>query len=333
MQGSQGGVVVLLSCVETSWTLWRCPTMTPPRHQALSPDQLHSSNAYRGYPSDRFDLGEGIEIERFGKWRAGEVSLPAATHHRISMHVQEDGNRAPSRWNIEGRRFSADREKAMVAVVPAGSPMSATWDDTASGTLNFLVTQDALTTILDQSETLSSGTELFPGLHGLDPVLLDSAVRLVAELEHQQLGDRLMRDSLKLQMMVHILRHYSNRAPAPVVARFRRARLLHASAVAVALEYMRDNLDQRIGLDDLASVAGVSRFHFARLFRQALGSTPMQELTRLRVDRAKQLIERDGAWKSLAAIASECGFADQSHLGRQFKSRLGATPGAFLRSL
>ncbi len=307
--------------------------MTRAHRQPLTPDQLYASNAYRSYPSERFGLGGGVEIERFGQWAPGEVFLSPATHHRISMHVQEDGNKAATSWDIEGRQFRGELQRGMIAVVPAGRSLSASWEDTAHGTLNLLVTQEALAEVLEASGLPSAGIELVPGLHGLDPLLLDAAFRMMAELRQQRLGDRLMRDSLKLQMLVHILRRYSSHSSGPTVAPSRGARSPHDLAIRNALDYMRANLDRRLGLDDLAAVAGISRFHFARLFRQAVGRTPMQELMRLRVERARQIIEHDGAWKPMAAIAAECGFADQSHLGRHFKRRLGVTPGGFLRSL
>ena len=76
-------------------------------------------------------------------------------------------------------------------------------------------------------------------------------------------------------------------------------------------------------------MAGLSPFHFARQFKEATGHPPHDYLVRLRVDRARELILRHGRDWTMATVAAESGFADQSHLARHFKRVLGVTPGVF----
>ncbi|MEN9675578.1 MAG: hypothetical protein RIS76_1474, partial [Verrucomicrobiota bacterium] len=65
-------------------------------------------------------------------------------------------------------------------------------------------------------------------------------------------------------------------------------------------------------------------------FKVATGHPPHEYLVRLRVDRAQDLLRRHGGKWTMAAIAQESGFSDQSHLSRHFKRVLGVTPGEFL---
>ncbi|MEM7587055.1 MAG: AraC family transcriptional regulator [Acidobacteriota bacterium] len=301
--------------------------------QRVNPTSSGPHEGYRGNPASRFDLGNGVELERFGRWEPGSVSLPPAGFHRLSTHVQENGNKARSHWDIAGQRFSVDLEPAMIVVVPADSAIAASWDEPAQGTLNFLFSHDALVTVLDELEMPSAGLELLSGTQGLDPSFLVWSQGLMRELRDERLGNRLMRDALVQQMLVHILRHYTNRSDANAADQVGRRDRLVPAAVSAALEYLHAHLGEPIELGVLASHANVSRFHFSRLFKQTIGRTPGQELTRLRVERAKELIHRDGRWKPLAVIAGECGFADQSHLGRSFKRLVGVTPGEFRRSI
>lgn len=81
-------------------------------------------------------------------------------------------------------------------------------------------------------------------------------------------------------------------------------------------------------LDDLAGIAGMSRFHLLRAFRREAGLTPHAYLIDARVRRARALLRRGGG---LADVAAQCGFADQAHFTRAFKARMGVTPGAFRR--
>ena len=80
-----------------------------------------------------------------------------------------------------------------------------------------------------------------------------------------------------------------------------------------------------LSLDELASVAGCSRFHFSRLFKATTGSSPMEHVLRWRIGRVREALMKDEEG-SLAAIAIECGFADQAHMGRHFKRIVGTTP-------
>jgi len=97
---------------------------------------------------------------------------------------------------------------------------------------------------------------------------------------------------------------------------------------------VRDRLRQefRDGLrfSDLAAEAGVHPVHLARFFRLLEGQTPGEYVQRLRVQAACGLLRDPEA--TLAGIAAECGFADQSHFTRTFKRLAGATPGAFRKT-
>jgi AraC-like DNA-binding protein len=96
------------------------------------------------------------------------------------------------------------------------------------------------------------------------------------------------------------------------------------------LEFMRAHAEQRLTLEQLAAVAGLSPFHFLRRFQAACHATPQQMLMALRLLRAKTLLA-GGMAPALAAAAS--GLADQAHLTRTFARRYGVTPGLYQRQL
>lgn len=109
------------------------------------------------------------------------------------------------------------------------------------------------------------------------------------------------------------------RTPAPESIRPR--------AVRRAIEYIQANLAESVRLDDIAGAVGMSVFHFSRTFRHATGLAPHGYLTRARVDRVKELLLESG--QSLAAIAEETGFSDQSHMSKAFRKLAGTTPKVF----
>ncbi|MEM8911938.1 MAG: helix-turn-helix domain-containing protein [Planctomycetota bacterium] len=100
---------------------------------------------------------------------------------------------------------------------------------------------------------------------------------------------------------------------------------LPETAIRDVLIVIECSLKRTIHLSELASVAGFSPYHFARLFKNTMGITPMEFVIQSRVERAKRMMLDDDS-SPLASIASACGFADQSHLGRNFKRIVGVTP-------
>ncbi len=98
-------------------------------------------------------------------------------------------------------------------------------------------------------------------------------------------------------------------------------------AVRRAIEFIQANLAGDIRLADIAAAAGQSLFHFSRTFRAATGLTPHRYLTLSRVEKVRDLL-RDSD-RSLAAIADEAGFSDQSHMSKVFKNWTGSTPKQF----
>jgi len=95
------------------------------------------------------------------------------------------------------------------------------------------------------------------------------------------------------------------------------------------IEYMSDASHMKLTLDKLASTAGMSKFHFVRSFKDATGITPHAYLNNLRIERARRMIFTTN--KSIADIATECGFADQAHFTRAYKKIYGTPPSYIVR--
>ncbi|WP_175517031.1 helix-turn-helix domain-containing protein [Planctomicrobium piriforme] len=99
--------------------------------------------------------------------------------------------------------------------------------------------------------------------------------------------------------------------------------------VRVSLDYMRENMAERLSLADIANAASVSRVYLARVFRQQTGRTVHDHLLEVRMERAKELIRYFGRNMTFAEIAQRCGFVTHAQLTRTFTQLLGVTPGEF----
>jgi AraC family transcriptional regulator len=99
--------------------------------------------------------------------------------------------------------------------------------------------------------------------------------------------------------------------------------------VQQAVALMEANFASRLSLEQLAATSGLSAFHFSRLFRRVVGTSPHRYLLGCRLRHAQALLSAAGPGRSIAEVAVECGFADQSHFGRQFRRAYGVSPGQF----
>ncbi|MCY1272630.1 HTH-type transcriptional activator RhaS [compost metagenome] len=97
-------------------------------------------------------------------------------------------------------------------------------------------------------------------------------------------------------------------------------------AVLRAKELLRERLAEPPSLEELAAAVRLSPFHFARTFRRATGMPPHAWLKQQRLDQARALLK---AGCEPAGVAAQLGFADQSHLTRQFKQAYGVGPGEY----
>jgi len=88
--------------------------------------------------------------------------------------------------------------------------------------------------------------------------------------------------------------------------------------------YMESHLDEKISLDGLAAMAGLSAHHFARAFRQSVGMPPHGYLLQCRLKHVEQMLR--GTQLPLSQIALAVGFSDQSHLTRHFRRLTGMPP-------
>lgn len=106
-------------------------------------------------------------------------------------------------------------------------------------------------------------------------------------------------------------------------------RCLSERALERALRYIHEHLCESFTLTDLARAACISRFHFARLFRASVGSSPMEYVLKARMEAAKQMLVRGD--QKIAATAAALGFFDQSHFTRTFRRMTGVSPRAYSR--
>ncbi len=101
------------------------------------------------------------------------------------------------------------------------------------------------------------------------------------------------------------------------------------AAVLRATEYLRDCLGEKVDLEALAAVAGLSKYHFVRCFKKHTGLGPLQYQMQLRLLEARKRLRRQ---QHSLEIVAELGFYDQSHFINAFRRVMGVTPQAYAQA-
>jgi AraC family transcriptional regulator len=155
-----------------------------------------------------------------------------------------------------------------------------------------------------------------------DPSIGHIGWALQAELQGPEPCGRLYAESLGVALAVRLLKRYAPVVP-PRLGNFSKRRL---SAV---IDFIHDNLSLDLSLNELAAVAGLSPSHFNTLFKEATNQTPHQFVVQSRVEYAMTLLANRTL--SLAEVASQAGFYDQSHMARCMRRVVGVTPAVVKR--
>ena len=94
-------------------------------------------------------------------------------------------------------------------------------------------------------------------------------------------------------------------------------------------EFVNNNIDKTLTLNELSGVVGMSPYYFSRLFKKATGYTPHQYVIKARIERAKKMLRDSNL--PIAQISMEVGYESQSHFTMVFKRLTGLTPAEFMR--
>ena len=162
---------------------------------------------------------------------------------------------------------------------------------------------------------------LRPGAEEI-PALSEQLSRLEASVTDSGFGANIMRSTLLVQLLVLLNR----------IMQGDEGRVHEGSEcdekIAAVLSYINENLASDLGIDELAAMSFLSRYHFMRLFKSQTGYTAHNYIRQKRLNQAARLI-REGV--PAVRAAAECGFADYSAFHRAFTNTFGVSPGKIKR--
>lgn len=266
----------------------------------------------RGVTVTRVRLSVGV-LELF-RFEAYGHAFPRHSHDRLTFGVLGPGN---GRIRVRGAEWQATRG-SLLAIGP-DEPHSAEPARGGGWTYrSFYPSPDVVAAAL--------GTDASQLPQFDRPVIQDPELALAADRLHRRLerGRPSHGDEERLLLLIGKLasRHGEGMTSPREDAT--------AGVVARARAFLEENAGKPVRLHDLAAVARVSLFHLIRCFQREVGMPPHAWLTQLRANRARELLL---SGEAPAAVAYRCGFSDQAHLTRTFRSMLGITPGSYARGM
>ncbi|HEY9744379.1 MAG TPA: AraC family transcriptional regulator [Coleofasciculaceae cyanobacterium] len=171
--------------------------------------------------------------------------------------------------------------------------------------------------------TSGKDVELVPGQVQASAKGLGLAQAVREFFPDKHIGGALYLESVATLIMEHIIRHRSN-----VSGQLKRVPdFLVLKKLKTVIEYIQDNLQSELSLDGIAGIVGLSPYYFAHAFKATTGIPPYQYVLQCRVERAKKLLREPSL--SIADIAYEAGFGNQSHMTTVFRKTLQVTPNVY----
>lgn len=286
------------------------------------------------------DLREGVpqvpvlrsqELKVFGaievahhQFLPGEIETKPFKGHLVNLHLSAPHRLLQRRNGHTHEDFEAT---GAVDVMPAGTP--GYWRmEAASEDMSMLLEDQFIQRVAVEVGADPDKVEVVPFFSAPDPQVEHIGLSLLSEMETGALGGELYAESLANVLALHLLRHHSSLGRNSTRETGREDGISKRS-LERATDYINDNLSQKLTLTEIARVANMSPYHFARSFKKTTGLSPHQYVIRRRVERAKTLLA--GGDLTIAEIAGAVGFANQSHLAFHVRRLLGVSPGALRR--
>jgi AraC family transcriptional regulator len=162
-----------------------------------------------------------------------------------------------------------------------------------------------------------------------DPLVAEVAFAIVSEMRTQTAGSRLLAETLAVSLAARLVHSHGGLSPDKDLEQFSHQGLDRRRLTRVK-EYIAANLEGDLTIAQLAKVACLSQFHFARAFKASVGKSPHQYVRGHRLGHAKVLLRRGD--QSLLDIAVALNFSSQANFTRAFRKGTGMTPGQYRRS-
>jgi AraC-like DNA-binding protein len=232
-----------------------------------------------------------------------------AAHSTIEVAWTEGGT--PTEYTVGGETLVL--RPASLVVIPSNVEHRTT-----------IGSQARVNVIAVESTALDEMAEAMGVLHEVRASVTQQAPRLISlcrlilqEAAEVRAGHEIVLDALTEALAVEVLRAHS-----PAVEPARRG--VHDPRIRRAVGFIEASFAEPLSLDRIAKVAGMSRFHFGRMFEAEVGKSPYRYLVDVRLACAATLLKSGKV--SVTQTAFRVGYSDLGRFGRAFRAKFGMTP-------
>jgi AraC family transcriptional regulator len=252
--------------------------------------------------------------------RESVIKPDKLTYHLITVYMG-----APSRQQslLSGRNYNILQTAGNVAVISAACALRSWYDEAEQDDVYLHLEPEFVRQVALGADLNPDKIEIITTLDSRSP-LIESMARMA--FDELQRGDdatatNLYADSLANLLAIQLLREYSSDKLSPA-KQFVNG--LTNKKLALVLDLIEGDLSEDLSLKALASAAGLSEYHFLRLFKQSTGLTPHQYVISQRIERAKELLQK--TQMTITEIAYLLGFSTPAHFTHHFRRKTGITP-------
>jgi AraC family transcriptional regulator len=285
----------------------------------MTEEQIHEITGTLPYATSFGRNWTGVEVHRY---RVSPSQTKAFRLPQLAIFLPHVNRPVRVRQQVGHDVTTKDVRRDAVTIAPAALTRSASIERPHDLTAIFL---DPL--VFSEIAHSAPGLyypEIVPQFGIVDPLIRSLGMTLDGEMQSTNPKPSFYAERLASTLALHIFVTYSGPASREMCNRG-----AHWTKLRRSIEHIHANIDQPLSLDHLAMLAGMSKFHFAKSFREATGMPPHQYVVQVRMHRAKGLLSDETL--SLAQIASRVGYADTGQFSAQFLKLTGVSPARYRR--
>ncbi len=286
----------------------------------------------------RYVGGKCLKKSRGEAWReikAWIISLPPKVDTLNLPAVSEPF----LAWTVAGEAEFQEREiggpwithrigKGSFFLTSGGAPYDCRWKTLTSETLQSMSVFIELPLLQRAFEEVfgadAPNARLKEGSAFIDPPLNLLMEQLNVELMRRQ-ASPLYVQGIAQAIAIHLARNHAEMVGEPQSG----SPALPGFKLRQVTDWMAENLSNDLNLDRMAARAGISKFHFHRLFKTAMGTTPSRYHATLRIESACRLLRETKM--SIIEVGMEVGYPNPSHFAQLFRKETGSSPSEYRR--
>ena len=256
---------------------------------------------------------------QFNHYRRCQYVLPQnrSSQHLLKIFLSE----GEIKGSLNGREWTENVSAGDIAIIPANTDYCADFESE----IEFILLSLQPNLLRDLAINKANTTvQILPQFTVKDPLISSIATTLKTQLENNRDSCSDYARILANAIAIHLFKKYSE----PSLATGDTSKSVVEKKLQVVLDYIEQNLDEKLTLSLIAKQVNLSKYYLCRLFAKHLDISPHQYIIQKRIIRSKQLLKQELSMQ-IVDIAFDCGFASHSHFNRQFHKNVGMSPKSY----